>query len=156
MAALTAARPVKTLGDTFPQREFAVPIADNVKIYCGAIAACVTASGLATPAVTATTITALGIVLPLNQYSQVYDNTLVGHAASLFQVRVGRGTFAMNNSTAGDLIAQAQFMTQVFIVDDQTVAKTNGGATRSGAGICTQVDADGTVWVQIGPSTTPF
>lgn len=36
-----------------------------------------------------------------------------------------------------------------FIVDDQTVAKTNGTNTRSRAGIVAAVDADG-VWVQIG------
>ena len=33
------------------------------------------------------------------------------------------------------------------LVDDQTVAKTNGGSTRSVAGICRGVDSDG-VWVE--------
>jgi hypothetical protein len=35
----------------------------------------------------------------------------------------------------------------VFIVDDETVAKTNGSSTRSVAGICRGVDAQG-VWVE--------
>jgi hypothetical protein len=34
------------------------------------------------------------------------------------------------------------------VVDDQTVAKTNGSSTRSVAGIVRQVDSDG-VWVEI-------
>ena len=36
-----------------------------------------------------------------------------------------------------------------YIVDDQTVAKTNGTNTRSVAGKIIAVDADG-VWVKIG------
>ena len=37
----------------------------------------------------------------------------------------------------------------VFLVDDNTVALTNGGGTRSVAGVVWQVDSDG-VWVELG------
>ena len=50
---------------------------------------------------------------------------------------------------AGDLIAQADVGADCYIVDDQTVAKTNGTNTRSVAGKIIAVDADG-VWVKIG------
>ena len=59
-----------------------------------------------------------------------------------------RGCFRFANSVAADLIALADIGADCFIVDDQTVAKTNGGATRSIAGKIRDVDADG-VWVQI-------
>ena len=36
-----------------------------------------------------------------------------------------------------------------YIVDDQTVAKTNGSSTRSAAGTIVDVDAQG-VWVRVG------
>ena len=39
------------------------------------------------------------------------------------------------------------------MVDDQTVAKTNGGNTRSPAGIIDSVDADG-VWIRFDEALT--
>jgi hypothetical protein len=62
-------------------------------------------------------------------------------------LRVGRGTFCYANSAAGDLIATADIGTVCYIVDDQTVAKTNGSNTRSPAGVVEAVDAMG-VWVR--------
>jgi hypothetical protein len=57
------------------------------------------------------------------------------------------GTFRFANSAAGDLITKANIGTLCFIVDDQTVAATNGTNTRSPAGIVEGVDAAG-VWVR--------
>ena len=53
------------------------------------------------------------------------------------------GTFAFANSASGDLIARADIGNDCYIVDDQTVAKTNGSSTRSIAGKVYDVDADG-------------
>jgi len=47
------------------------------------------------------------------------------------------------------MIAAAEIGTYCYIVDDQTVAKTDGTATRSSAGKVFDVDAQG-VWVEIG------
>jgi hypothetical protein len=58
-----------------------------------------------------------------------------------------RGCFQWKNSTAGDAIVAADYGATVYIVDDETVAKTNGTSTRSAAGICRGVDAAG-VWVE--------
>ncbi len=58
------------------------------------------------------------------------------------------GVFRFANSSAGDLIATADIGTVCYIVDDQTVAKTDGTATRSPAGIIYDVDAVG-VWVKM-------
>jgi hypothetical protein len=61
--------------------------------------------------------------------------------------KVKRGIFRFANSSAGDLISNADVEADCFIVDDQTVAKTNGSGTRSVAGKVHMVDAQG-VWVR--------
>src|SRR5689334_18599001 len=53
------------------------------------------------------------------------------------------------NSTAGDLIAQTECGSTCFVVDDQTVAKTNGTNTRSVAGLVWKVDATKGVLVEL-------
>lgn len=70
-------------------------------------------------------------------------------AAGDARARVRRGTFKFKNSTSGDLIAQADVGADCYVVDDETVAKTNGSNTRSRAGKIEAVDADG-VWVRVG------
>jgi len=63
------------------------------------------------------------------------------------------GIFRFANSTAGDLIATADIGAACYIVDDQTVAKTDGTGTRSPAGIIDGVDAQG-VWVRFDEALT--
>lgn len=63
------------------------------------------------------------------------------------------GVFRYANSAAGDLIAIADIGAVAYIVDDQTVAKTNGTSTRSPAGIIYDVDALG-VWVRMDEALT--
>lgn len=63
------------------------------------------------------------------------------------------GVFQYANSAAGDLIATADIGTICYIVDDQTVAKTSGTATRSPAGTVVDVDALG-VWVRFDEALT--
>lgn len=63
------------------------------------------------------------------------------------------GVFRFANSSAGDLIATADIGSVCYIVDDQTVAKTNGTSTRSAAGIVDSVDAQG-VWVRFDEALT--
>lgn len=74
-------------------------------------------------------------------------------AAGAITCRYRPGVFSFANSAAGDLIAQADIGKPCFIVDDQTVAKTDGGATRSRAGIVESVDAQG-VWVRCDEALT--
>ncbi len=68
-------------------------------------------------------------------------------------IRYRPGTFRFANSSAGDLITKADIGTVCYIVDDQTVAKTNGTNTRSPAGVVDSVDANG-VWVRFDESLT--
>jgi hypothetical protein len=91
----------------------------------------------------AATATAANVTVGIAE--QTVDNT--GGANSAVSVKVRRGIFRFGNSTAGDLIARSEIGKQVFVVDDQTVAKTNNAGARPVAGICFDVDALG-VWVE--------
>lgn len=65
-------------------------------------------------------------------------------------IKVRSGVFQFNNSASGDLIAVADIGNDCYIVDDNTVAKTDNSGARSVAGKIVDVDAQG-VWVAIGP-----
>lgn len=133
MAALTAPRNTKErIGDTLD-----FPVKAATTCQQGGLA--VIDAGYAAPGRVATTLIAVG----------VFQETVTAVAAGDVSARVKRGIFKFANSAAGDLIAQADVAADCYIVDDQTVAKTNGGATRSRAGKISAVDADG-VWVQVG------
>lgn len=114
-----------------------VPVAASVKIYAGALVAA-NATGFATPGAVATTLTYLG-----RAESQV-DNSTGAAGAKMVLVR-RKKAFKFKNHAA-DLVVQADLGKPCYIVDDETVAKTNGTATRSAAGTVVGIDADG-VWI---------
>lgn len=119
--------------------DFEYPVAANTKIFAGAIVAIDSAAGSATKGGTATTLKAVGIA------QAIADNT--GGAAGDIRVRVRRGVWHVANSAAADQLTLADVGSDCYLVDDQTVAKTNGGNTRSVAGKVRDVDATG-VWVE--------
>jgi hypothetical protein len=134
MTALAADRPT-------PRRsgqDLSLPVAASTKIYAGALV-CVNASGYATKGAVSTTLKAVGVA------QEQVDNS--AGANGDLRINVRRGVFLMGNSSAGDLIALADVGSTCYIVDDQTVAKTNGTSTRSAAGVVRDVDASG-VWVE--------
>lgn len=70
-------------------------------------------------------------------------------AAGAVAVKVRRGeSFLFANGASADLLARADIGATCYVIDDQTVGKTNGSTTRAVAGIVRDVDADG-VWVEI-------
>lgn len=114
-----------------------LPVAAGVKIFAGAMVVA-NATGFAAPGATSATLTYIG------RAEERVDNTSGGDGAQNIQVRRGLA-FRWKNSAA-DPVTQAELGKTVYIVDDETVAKTNGGNTRSLAGQVVQLDADG-VWV---------
>ena len=114
------------------------PVAATTRIYAGALVA-LDRSGNAVPGATSTTLTAVG------RAEDNIDNS-AGLAGAL-NVTVRRGVFRYDNE-ATDLVARANIGANCYIVDDATVAKTNGTGTRSVAGKIVDVDSDG-VWVEI-------
>lgn len=118
------------------------PVLASAKIYAGSIVV-LDSSGWAKPAVTATGLKCAG-----RAEAQV-DNSAGGNGD--LDVKVRYGVFRFANSAAADEITQAEVGSNAFIVDDQTVAKTDGTSTRSVAGRIEQVDDLG-VWVRMGSS----
>lgn len=135
MVALAASR--NTRKRNVPTRR-TLPMAASAKGYAGGMA-CRDASGNLVAGAVSTTLKCLGIFIG------DVDNT--GGAAGAVSGTVERGTFQFANSASGDLIAKADIGNDCYIVDDQTVAKTNGTSTRSIAGKVYDVDAEG-VWVE--------
>lgn len=134
MVALTAARYTpQALGDVR-----SIPVAANARIFAGGLVQ-IAASGFAVAGVATAANVAVG------RAEETVDNT--GGANGAVNVKVRRGVFRYANSVAGDLITRADIGKQVFVVDDDQVAKTNNAGARPAAGICFDVDAQG-VWVE--------
>lgn len=140
MTALADSRDTQQLGVLPVPDVISAPIAADTVCYAGALG-CLNASGLAVPGSTATTLRAVGRI------RKTVNNA--GGAASAKTVEFERGVFKFANSTSGDLIAQADVLNNCYIVDDQTVAKTDGSSARSVAGKVIKVDSDG-VYVLVG------
>jgi hypothetical protein len=118
--------------------DFVYPVAAATKIYAGALV--MLDGGYAKPGAVATGKVAVG------RAEEQVDNS--GGSNGDVTVRVKRGVFLFNNSAASDAIALSDVGANCYIVDDETVAKTNGTNTRSVAGKIEDVSAEG-VWVRI-------
>lgn len=115
-------------------------VADDAILYAGGIVM-LNASGYAVPGATATGQVCAG------RAEEYVDNTDGGNGGKSATVK--RGVFKYKNSSSGDAITIAEIGDICYIVDDETVAKTNGTNTRSAAGVIVGVDSDG-VWVRMG------
>ena len=135
MVAMSQARQVKgRMGEIYSR-----PLAAGQVIFQGAIM-CMTA-GFAVKGATA-----VGLIPDGFARESVSNATGVAGAK---RVQVQPLVNYCFNSAAADAITLADVGADCFIVDDQTVAKTNGGGTRSRAGKILDVDANG-VLVSIG------
>jgi hypothetical protein len=134
--ALTADRDTKQ-GD-FKRRHFDVKAANK---YFGGALAMLDSDGRVRKGATATGMRGIGRV------AEFFDNT--NGADDAAKIKVEMGVFRWKNSAAGDAIGKAQIGSICYIVDDETVAKTDGTGTRSPAGQVVDVDELG-VWVLMG------
>lgn len=117
------------------------PMAAAASALAGTIA--VLDAGNAKMGATATGLVAVGV------FSHGVDNSAGG--AGDESATVERGIYRFANSAAADEIALDDIGKKAYIVDNQTVALTDGTATRSVAGIIDDVDSAG-VWVRIDPT----
>lgn len=116
--------------------EFNHPVAAAAHIFAGSLVV-LDAARNAKPGLTATGLIAIG------RAEEAVDNTTGAAGDKTVQVRNGVFLFANDGS-----IARADLGGTAYIVDDQTVADTDGTGTRSAAGKIVDVDAAG-VWVKI-------
>ena len=116
-------------------KQYVHPMAAAVKAFSGGIAV-LDSNGFCKPAVTATGLTACGV------FQETMDNVL-GSAGAKF-VRVEKGVFGF---LTDGTINRTFIGKPVYAMDDQMVAATDGGGTRSPAGVLD--DFDGTyAWVR--------
>lgn len=116
------------------------PVKAATTIYAGSIVA-LDATGYAVPGATSTAHIVVGVA------TEQVDNSSGSSGDKSITVR--RGMFRFENSASADEIAITEVGDTCYLVDDQTVAKTDGSSTRSRAGIVMDVDAVG-VWVLLG------
>lgn len=118
---------------------FGQPVKANTILLAGIIVG-FDSTGFLVAGVTSTTFKASGI-------NQSYvDNT--GGADGAVKAEVRRGVFALENSASTDQITNADYGATAYVVDNQTVAKTNGSNTRSAAGVIRGIDENGKVLVE--------
>lgn len=131
---------VATTKDRSTQQQYAevisVPVLASAKINAGAMVVA-TAAGFAAPGSTATTLSYIG------RAEDAVDNTGGANGAKTINVRRKQAFKWVSDGT----ITQANLMKTAYIVDDQTVAATDGTGTRSAAGRIVGVDTDG-VWIE--------
>jgi predicted deacylase len=134
MAALSAARNTPRMLSSIDEiQEY--PMAASTTIYQGSLV--MLDAGVAKPGATATGKFAAGRAM----------ETKTSAASGTTYIKVETGVFKFANE-AGDAVDANDVGAVAWIVDDQTVAETNGTSTRSPAGIIRQLDSDG-VWVQV-------
>lgn len=118
-------------------RQISVLVNTAAVIYAGTLVTLLASGGNAVPAGTALAGIAVGVA----------EDTVTGDGTA--RVTVTRDCFQFANSASGDLITAADIGNTCYIVDNQTVAKTDNGAARKAAGKIIDVDATG-VWVLVG------
>jgi hypothetical protein len=123
-----------------------IPQKGSTVVFGGGVVAADT-SNRGVPGATALKLVVLGLA-KTNRGIDRYDAT--GLADGVNNVTYEEGTFPMKNSGGADAFATTDPPgIPVFMVDDETAAKTNGGETRSPMGRLHHVDATG-VWVTMG------
>lgn len=113
-------------------------LAASVRVYKGALVVTDTATGYDKPGVTGTGLVALGIADPMEPY---VDTTGYANGAKTVPVKTGIALLA-NDGTYPCRVADRG--KPCYIVDDQTVARTDGGGTRSVCGTIVDVTSRGT------------
>lgn len=143
--ALSTERDTPRMGAAAVIEQLSVPVAAATKIYRGGLV-CLNLSGYAVPGSASAVLRAIG------RAEATQDNTS-GSAGDL-NVEVSRGTFRFANSAGDDAITLADVGQPCYVVDDQTVARTDANGTRSYAGRVMLKDATG-VWVELGVAPDP-
>lgn len=138
MTALTSPRTVSQIAGIL----YSFPVKADAVIYQGAIV-CVDSTGYAVPAATATGLLAVGFA------RESQDAT--GLTSGAVRIEVEEAIVGMKSAGGGDAITFAEIGEIVYLVDDQTVAKTSAGGTRSVAGIVKMIE-DGLVFVKFSSS----
>lgn len=127
-----------------PRREnklASYPVAAAATIYAGGLVSLLDSGGWAVPAGTASSGPAVCVAR---------ETVSGGGTNGLNRVDGERGCFRFKNSASADEITHLDIGKGCYVVDDETVAKTDNSGARELAGAIADVDADG-VWVVVMP-----
>lgn len=125
----------------------ALPVEANTQIYAGTLV-CINGNGNAVGGSAAPGLLCVGRAE--ENINNLTGSTTVSGAgtAGAQYIRARRGIFLWANSTSGDAITEVNVGAKCFVVDNQTVALTDGNGTRSVAGTVYDIDSvTGGVWV---------
>lgn len=132
---------------------YEMKVAAGAIIYAGGIAALY--EGFAKPAAAGAGADNAAKAADAAKYRVVgvfTENTKGGEANGDVVTRIEtKSVYCFKNSAGGDEITASDIESACYVIDDETVAKTNPNNTRPKAGIVKQVDEAG-VWVQLGHS----
>lgn len=118
---------------------FADPVAATQSIYVGGLVMLNTSGNLVKAAATATLI-----------MRGVAKQQSVNAAAGAIVESEHGVLVRLKNSASSDQITRAEIGDTCYVVDDETVAKTDNSSARPAAGTVKDIDADtGEVWVEI-------
>lgn len=142
---MTAATKDLTTPRRHPIENLILGVAASTTIYGGTLVA-VNASGFAVPASADRTLRVMGVA----------EFGAVGTTNGAVKIAVRREVALFGNSASTDAITVADIDRHVFVVDDNTVARTPGtGNVRPLAGRVIDVTTDG-VWVEVGADPKPY
>lgn len=110
----------------------------GVTVYAGTMLAVLTTTGEAVSGGAASSGNVVGVA----------EDTVTGDGVQRVEARAG--CFHFFNSASTDQIAAGDIGGIAYVVDNQTVAKTDNSGARKIAGAIVDVDANG-VWVEIRP-----
>lgn len=143
MAALTTERATKSSDSALQHFHEPIAILDATKIWRGSLVMLDTTTGEVEEGATATGKIGLG------RATKTVDNANDGET-----IEVEAGAFWWANSSAADEVTSVHIGQLCYIVDDQTVAATDGTATRSPAGRVMDVHATHGVLVLSHPAVS--
>jgi len=148
MSALTSPRLTPMRPDYESKHVIWAQVRDGVVIWEGGIV--VLDGGKAAPGRSGLRLTVLGIAQDTID-NRTYPTVLYQRAR---RVPVVSGIAQLENSRGDDAIGEADVGKLCFMVDDRTLARTDGGGRRSPAGRVHEVERGLRVWVDLGmPST---
>lgn len=139
MSSLSSERSTKKRGCEVLAETINVPLAASTKIFKGAIVTLDSSGNAVAGAAFGANMRGLG------RATETVDNS--SGLAGALSVDVERGVFLYANSSSTDALTKADVGSDCYMVDDQTVARTDGAGLRGVAGTVIEVTSSG-VWVE--------
>jgi hypothetical protein len=144
MTALSGPRLTPLRPDYESKQVMTPPVQNGVVIWSGGIV--VLDGGFAMPGRSAPGLTVLGIAQSTVD-NRTYPTNLYGRKR---RVCVVGGVAQFENSRGEEAIGEADVGRPCYLVDDRTLARTDGAGKRSRAGTVREVERDRRVWVALG------